>query len=348
MDGVVQTNKQKNLYVNLIKYIACLGVIQMHSCGNATGLVGIITAISTISVPIFFMLSGYYSGNKVGINIEKEQIRKYRIKKEKKVIHLLLWGLFLSAVFELLNWVLFKQNVVNVSLKSIIDCFLFNNCQFFRFSGPFWFLCALTYVYFILERPFFFRLKFHQLVWISMILFVFCFLLEYCLLKSYISHNFYYRNFFLEGIPCFCLGRCIYLSNLKKSEKNTWLYLVGVLGLAEIVFSKVAFGYFIDMFIGTPLIAMLMILWATNCKRVINNKFLTLLLSNDVTMYIYIIHMFCIMLMQRVSIRFGVDTMFLSIETFILALILASLYNESKKALVNWLDMVKISNRGYL
>ena len=106
--------KKRNIGIDFIKIIACIGVVLLHAIGfKASKFNNLLYYLGTISIPLFFMTNGFFILNKDNINI------KYLLKKISKFLDIIIF-------FNVIYWVttlLIKRsanNIVIQVLKSII------------------------------------------------------------------------------------------------------------------------------------------------------------------------------------------------------------------------------------
>ena len=77
----------RNLSIDILRIIACLGVIILHTVGHSDKILLPIYYLGTISIPLYFMISGYL------IMLKKEVSYKYIIEKiVNSVIFVLIWS----------------------------------------------------------------------------------------------------------------------------------------------------------------------------------------------------------------------------------------------------------------
>lgn len=88
--------KKQNECLNFIKGIACFGIVYMHTGYNCM-LSSMIVNLFRFAVPIFFMISGYYSYGMDKAIIEKEQGKKYLecLKWEWEPLYYIICGVWL-------------------------------------------------------------------------------------------------------------------------------------------------------------------------------------------------------------------------------------------------------------
>lgn len=201
---------KKNRLLNFLKGVACFGVIFAHA--RFPGLLGeIIVRVTIWSVPIFYMISGYYSYN------ENEEVVLKKIPKKLKhilnitiiaiIIYLLAAFLFKVLKNELREWLL-----KFISLKNILKVVLFSDFDFI-FAPHLWFLPALIYCYLLLYIVIKKR-KINLMYRLLPLLFFLRIVITCC--PNYNWH--YQENFFISAIPNFFLGYYI-ANNYKIVEK---------------------------------------------------------------------------------------------------------------------------------
>lgn len=201
--------KRKNTSLNVLKGICAILIVFNHCKFPGTfGL--LIEGYSRIAVPIFFMISGYYSYKN----------DKIKLKKKIKHIFILLIGSSLFyLVFNCLRYTILNDtNSLKLylhnffKLKSIIKCIMLNENHFWPHL---WFLNALLYVYiiqyFVSEKQKYFPEKVLSYILLSSYL-----VLNFLVIKDDFSNAILIRNFIFVGIPFFLIGKNIRFSELEK------------------------------------------------------------------------------------------------------------------------------------
>lgn len=191
------------LGIDLLKTICSFLVVIIHA--PFPGIVGMyITALSRISVPIFFMITGFFYSDVVRRNKEKDQIKKiFLLFSAANVLstvagfcHALATGSLHSFVREL------------ATVQTFINFALWNEPLFGRHL---WYLGAILYtlviVYWIRKANAFrwLTLLTPGLLILSLILGKYCIVL----LGTQIPY-LYVRNFFFMGLPYFLIGHLLY------------------------------------------------------------------------------------------------------------------------------------------
>ena len=122
--------KKKNVSISLLKVMACLAVLALHTQRNVyLGEIynPALYYFSRFAIPIFFLVNGY-------LILRKKRTAKYLIKKSMQMI-------FLVAIWSIIYSILKRCNPLTIFIGSI---FGENGLSIF------WFFWALTLVYFII------------------------------------------------------------------------------------------------------------------------------------------------------------------------------------------------------
>lgn len=124
--------KENNTNIELIKVIACIGVVFLHTIGlKSSNFNNLIYYLGTISVPLFFMINGYLVLNK------NEITYKYLFKKIARLLFIaLIWNIIYSVILTIIQGKM--DNPFIQTIKSLLE----KGNMFW-----FWFLGALIIVY---------------------------------------------------------------------------------------------------------------------------------------------------------------------------------------------------------
>lgn len=227
-------NNKKYVTLELVKLFAAYMVVFIHVpfLGDAGNVVD---ALARFAVPLFFLISGFFS-----YEIPIEKIKK-RAKHILKITALTTATYFLFKIAMMLYFgdmstvISYFKGFFNA--KSLFDLFVFN----LPFSsGHVWYLLALIYVYII----FYFITKFRvsqKIVWsAALILLVLHILLGEILSIFGIDIPIHFlRNFALMGFPFFALGLFArkHQDRLQKVSNLTILIAIAI-GCVESVVSR--------------------------------------------------------------------------------------------------------------
>lgn len=279
----------RNHGLDLLKTISAFMVICIHV--PFPGIVGtIITPLTRIAVPLFFMITGYYYSS------TKE--RNHVNKQLHKVIQL-----FVGANLLYLLWDLIKAYVSNssviieirrmFSLKSMLKFILLNESPF---SGHLWYLSAILYILLIVllfekkwDRenlyplvPF---LLLADLVFGKYSLLLFGRTIPYILV----------RNFLCVGLPYFLIGDWLYTRNItiSPSKARILMFVFVLTTLAErILLGVFSLNAVRDHYISTTFLAIFTFLLALQHEHIYTNKGLSILstIGAKLSTSIYILH----------------------------------------------------------
>ncbi len=127
--------KQRIYGIDLLKVMACIGVVSLHTVNGSLGMVNrIVTLVCSLSIPIFFMCSGYVAFLKENISY------KYVAKKIIKILAVCFsWEMIHAIVYFLYYH----------EMRNFIESFFMDFLQkglFFHF----WFFGALIILYLLL------------------------------------------------------------------------------------------------------------------------------------------------------------------------------------------------------
>lgn len=196
--------KHINYTINSLKFVCAILVIFIHY--KFVGQMGeIVAAIGRISVPFFFICSGFFC-----FYTEPGKLLKKLPSKLKHILIItvititcyFIWGCILrifGSSGDIKHW-LFEELF---TLRSLVYWLIFNSDYV---AGPFWFLYALLYCYlfmYLIER---FNLYKVAAVFIPITLCVNLVLGEFLKIWDINIGLGYYRNYWLCGFPFFMIG----------------------------------------------------------------------------------------------------------------------------------------------
>ena len=205
-----------NQGINVLKFIAVVLVILIHE--SFPGDFGqIVKGIAAMSVPVFFMISGYYSYAKDVDKIKKSSIKIFELTILVNAIYFI-YDIIVELISGASVPVWLRENC---SLKRLLVFLLTNESPF---RGHLWFLGALLYSYMFLfifliyiEKG---RGRFAKIIrenQIKCLFFVTVFLLILNIaggeFLTFYGKNIqipYIRNWLFMGIPFFSLAYCIH------------------------------------------------------------------------------------------------------------------------------------------
>lgn len=135
------TNKKREISLDLIKILACLGVVAIHTIYPSKSFVNrIVTLLAVTSIPLFFMVNGYLMFRRETLDY------KYMLKKILRILGVCLAWEFLHAVV----YLLYYRQPRNFLSSFVLD--FFQQGLFFHF----WYMGALILLY--LTMPLLYKL----------------------------------------------------------------------------------------------------------------------------------------------------------------------------------------------
>ena len=234
--------KNQNETLNAFKGIACIFVVFIHA--RFPGVFGQgVVAIARFAVPLFFMISGYYS-----YKINTEECINRMPQKMKRTLFLSLKAFAFYFVWEsFIRWfgsgigpvVIYWRNIF--CFRTLIEVLIFSNDPL---VGHLWFLIALIQGYFLLWVLLSLKIKVHWLVPII--------LLEINIVLASLSNLyglnlslFYTRNVWMVGLPCMLVGFGVHKSQKQIMQHISELKCVLVLGLGVVftLVERMCIGY---------------------------------------------------------------------------------------------------------
>ena len=281
------TKVDRNRWLDLIKWLSSFMVVFIHVKFKGE-FAYIVTALARFAVPLFFMISGFFT-----YKINAEKIRNRMLK-------LFLLYVIASVIYH--SWAILssiKDFGINGLFLYIKRTFTLNNLVcFLLFNVPFssshlWFLLSVIYVYAIWWLVVRFGDKF------VLLLSCFCLFFHFILgnllpilrvdLSIFSINNklVLIRNWLLMGLPFFGFG---YLTNKNKEKlfniKWWGLICLIVFGFLETLIGYYFFGRF-ELYIGSTAIAFALIMVALKLEGKPINKLLVTLSSTSTDIYIY-------------------------------------------------------------
>lgn len=291
---------QKNRTLELIKLFAAYMVVFIHVL--FAGKVGTaIESVGRFAVPLFFLISGFYS-----YQIEPEKIKK----RAKNILHLLIVATVCCTIFKV--WQMFSARGVRgiiayfiryTRLETLFRLFFLNVSLS---SGHLWYLFAILYVYIL----FYFVRKFRvgdKAVFIASFSLLAAHLLlgEGLAIAGITLKNIYVRNFLLMGAPCFGLG--LFVKKYEDRFRTIPNYLIAIaviIGIAESIFSRFSFARQ-EMYIGSVCILFALVCIFIKYSDAKTPPFIMAL--EGCSTYIYIFHIIIATVMADLYGWFGLD-----------------------------------------
>lgn len=334
---------EQNKSLNILKCLSAFAVICIHCSLQSSGRVGIIIdALIRFAVPVFFLISGYYSyftNNNVSL-------QKYK-KRAIRLIVLIIVSNLTYFIFDIITGkaALTGEDLIKkLDVKSIFN-FLILNVSLT--SGHLWFLNSLLYcyiIYIIMSKLEIDHKKLYK--YIPILLIANIMIGEVLYTMRIYTLSMYYRNFLFTGLPFFTLGYLIHDKQEKINNKisNKMILITIIFSCVLIVIERLSTGK-IELFIGTIFLSISLFVWSILNPNKLNLKILGWIGKNLYT-HIYILQGIVIELLREYQKNAGLEnskvcymntvivfivTVLISIIVYVITKIMCILKNKIKK-----------------
>lgn len=242
--------KRKDYYVDVLKGISCVIVIFLHC--PLPGIIGdgIIYGLR-FSVPIFFMVSGYYSYAKSDVWI---------LQKAKYILKLLVFSELFYGVWTIIKKSVIQQEALSQVLSGVIENKNVLQIVFCGtwFNGTLWYLYAMFWTWILLYLMRRAKILSKCYIWIPILLGIQIFGRAY-VQNAYDINKYvvWFRNALTFGLPFTLLGTWIAEKKTVIIEKMSNRQNIGVIaaGFAWIVVEFLVFGQYMDTQVSTVVIS---------------------------------------------------------------------------------------------
>ena len=264
----------RNYSLDTLKLICAIFVIFIHT-PQPEVWANYITPLIRCAVPIFFMISGYFTYGKKDLKITIQR----RIKQLLTIFSVVFILYFLFSLIA--NG---KDSLQHLSILLSYNFILFNSVPY---SMHLWYIIAYIYVLLIILLVDHFNL-YKWLIFITPLLFLTALIMgKYSeIILGYCFPTNYTRNFLFTGLPFFTLGMII-----KKAKQLPNIYVAGILciifyisGIIEVVCVK-NLG---DLFASTIFLSLAIFILFINIKQMKDNVFSKA--GREKSLYIYLLH----------------------------------------------------------
>ncbi len=300
--------KNRNHYLNYWKGIGCFGVVFFHTRFPLFTLDGILQTMFRFTIPLFFMVSGYFCYGE-----DRGLVEKKLPAKIKRIFWINLGGCFYYLLMQLAIAALgdshgSMEDVIErvhmmFNKETMINWLVFNQDPFVHIM---WFTSALLYCYFLFWVINHFNLYrlFYGLI--PVLLVIHLVVGNVVALFGMETPKVYYRNFWLFGLPFFMLGNWLHkhqnsVQEKLSVEKCQQMFFIGlVLGVGE---------WFLigrhEIYIGSILVVMSAFTLSLHQPEKKENSFITKI-GSEYSLFIYIVHYSLMLVMERFAERFVV------------------------------------------
>ncbi len=290
--------KKRNNCLNFLKGISCIGVVLMH-CSFPEPFGKYISYLCMFAVPIFFMISGYFS------YYDNREIVKSKLPK--KMLHILRL-IIISEMFYGI-WMVLKKHLwlkevsIEIHSPAIIGKLFIGTF----FNGTLWFLYALFWSYvvlYIINKFDLYKIayKLSPMILVAHVVFR-------TYVKSLPWYNvIFFRNFIFYGLPFVMVGNYIHKSKEIVCEKITnKMCLIGtVFGICLTVVEYLTSRQALDFYIGTIIMSCVMFIYAIkNPEHKINS--ILCRIGDKLSLYIYVLHILVIEILTEIEDRLNIS-----------------------------------------
>lgn len=262
----------RNYSLDTLKLICAVLVIYIHT-PQIEGCSEFIAPIFRCAVPIFFMISGYFTYG-------KKNLRNTLHNRIVGQLKILCWAfalyLFLSLV---------RDGKVSVSFLAMRAFVMFN---FFRYGEHLWYISAYIYVLVVMlfvEKYNLYKILFYVTPFLFMVALLAGSYSEYIVGRPF--PVFYTRNFLFTGLPFFVLGmlakRIRY--NIPTSVLIASCMVFYIAGVLEVTQLDLSIG---DLYLSTTFLAFSIFLLFLNIRQTKDN--LLSRVGRENGLYIYVFH----------------------------------------------------------
>ncbi len=275
-------NKVRNQSLDLLKFISAFMIVCIHI--KFYGEMGkLITILARFAVPVFFMVSGYFSSDNSIEKLRNKVIHIIKIYIGAFILHFcfrIIIILFSGEPHQVVSYIVSYSNI-----KHIITFFLFNLSMT---SSHLWFLGGLVYCYLIECLVIKLKIKQNIILIISCILLIINLVLGVGLSPFGMRIPLYLiRNFLFTGYPLFAFGNYIMKNEetiLKIVTAKHILIMIIVCLVESIVMLKYSWDK--DLYIGSILMAFALFVIALKMKNKTYNSRAIRLFNTNTTVYI--------------------------------------------------------------
>ncbi len=183
----------RNYSIDVLKFVLAIMVVIIHT-GDWFAHQALMP-LARSAVPCFFMISGYLLYSRVGIGRER------LMRNVRHIGVMCAWTLVLFSVVDVTR--MLYNHTMNLPTAVDAGLLLVFNHYPWPVGGHLWYLLAYLYVLIIMLAVDKFRL-WHLLFVSAPLLFA-----AYFWTLHHGMHEYVYRNFLLEGLPCFAVGAMV-------------------------------------------------------------------------------------------------------------------------------------------
>lgn len=297
----------------------------------------VVQCISRFCVPLFFMVSGYFSYRDSRFSSKGSFCLNDHTRKVKHIFIIILWASIIYFLYALII-----HSIGTVSYKGIIIWAIFNQPILIpSLWGHLWFLYSLLYVY--IAYAFIDKLGIHRIAIAAIpVLFIaYIVLAQGMHLFGVDIPNYLYRNWLLEGLPFFLLGYWLHKKEKEgylKKFSNSWILAVIIIFTVLCIPER----YLMNRDFGVNMVTIPQVT-AIFCFAVNNHQYgkgIVQKIGKNLSMYIYVFHIMVWRIVEGILANLGllgnrITLYFLPILVCVFTLLLSTLIYKSKKLIIS-------------
>ena len=325
--------RQINHCMYTLKGIACIGVVIMH-CGFPTAIGDMIRYFFKFAVPVFFMISGYFSWNadssKVSPKITKHMISCIRLLIEIELFY---------GIVSLITTCFFQGNTLQQWFQQSFPQDIWHFVRILWhgsfFNGTMWFMYAMIWGY-----VFLYVINHFQLYRIAYIYSILALILHVIIRTAWRKYGWagydasLFRNALAYGLPFMLWGYGFHeLESIEKLHMKNPILIAGffigiILTILEYLITKQS----LDIYLGTLLASVSMFILNPDFYGLHSFEWI----GQKLSMMVYALHMFCISMIEQLYGLFHITSSSLftwlkPIFAIVLSLLLALLWESIKQ-----------------
>lgn len=261
----------RNYSIDTLKFICAILVIFIHTPQPYVWN-DFIIPFNRCAVPVFFMISGYFT-------LGKKEINNVIYKRIIYLAKILCWGFLLYAsLFFVANG---KDSLEHISIIFTKHFFIFNAVPY---GMHLWYIFA--YIYVLILILFVHRFNLYKLLFYAtpIILITALAVGRYCEITGISLHT---RNFLFTGLPFFTIGMMI--KRAKKLPSKQFALICGsIIYIISIIEVKLIRGGLGDFYATTIPLSILIFILFLNIRQTKDNIFSKI--GREDSLYIYLFH----------------------------------------------------------
>ncbi|MGN1200776.1 MAG: acyltransferase family protein [Candidatus Caccovivens sp.] len=289
-----KTQSNRNVYLDIFKIFLCFLVICIHLAGETYSHF----PVYRLAVPMFFLISGYFSNHQGHENAEQKAFNAV-----KRTLKYMLIGFLINIIFDFVNCFVTGKGVGYFWTTLFYEDFFLNfvvlNTPITYTGAQLWFLIALFFVsivHWLLVK--YNKTKYYYFI-VPICLALYFFFSTYMYIFQITDMPIrYVRNAWLFGLPMFGLGFLLAKINFNKKSFYKYIYLaLGILFFILQVYEDRLFRFLsndaplnAEMYVSSVISVVMFLQFFIGIKKC-NCNFYYKWIGKNAYFYIYVLHM---------------------------------------------------------